>query len=224
MPLDDAKELFIATLGICDRASLKAYFGTQPHRSIQNIHRMARYQSGCVSMKSIELMRKIEHVAGYFELLRIAIIERTGTAWFFTLNESGVVSEFENKSVKDDVVKSILKISLSPVCKDEQHEQPLSIRVDGGRGEREGGECIGVERDILWTSENPETAKPEIPLLMVATPVEQIRRNFKTEEISKMAKKCVSCGKIDTSNPYRIFCPKGAGERSKNDSCIVEAV
>jgi hypothetical protein len=35
-------------------------------------------------------------------------------------------------------------------------------------------------------------------------------------------KKCVECGTIDASNPYRVFCPKGMGLRSRNDTCILE--
>jgi len=35
-------------------------------------------------------------------------------------------------------------------------------------------------------------------------------------------KKCVDCGIIDVSNPYRVFCPKGMGLRSRNDTCILE--
>lgn len=34
--------------------------------------------------------------------------------------------------------------------------------------------------------------------------------------------KCVDCGKIDPSNPYRIWCPKGKGERTRYDVCVLE--
>jgi hypothetical protein len=34
--------------------------------------------------------------------------------------------------------------------------------------------------------------------------------------------KCVDCGLIDQSNPYRLLCPKGKGERSRYDMCVLE--
>jgi hypothetical protein len=80
------------------------------------------------------------------------------------------------------------------------------------RRERVQGERYknyGLRTDNLSESEKPEIC-PELQLLMAATPVGP-------------AKKCVQCGKVDESNPYRIWCPKGGGERSKSDVCIVEA-
>jgi len=196
IPLEDAIELFQATLGIMDRASVKAYFGVQPHKAVQRIERMARYQSGVMSLKTIELAHKVGYKAGYFELLRLATIQKKESAWFFVLNEVGVVPQIVPESLKNDGVKSKLEISLSPI---RVNEQLNGLANDGIETDREERESIGCEREILWTSENPETAKPE--------PV-----------------KCVACGKVDESNPYRIWCPKGGGERSKSDSCIVEAI
>jgi hypothetical protein len=35
-------------------------------------------------------------------------------------------------------------------------------------------------------------------------------------------KKCIDCGRIDPSNPYRVWCPKGKGERSRQDTCVLQ--
>ena len=35
-------------------------------------------------------------------------------------------------------------------------------------------------------------------------------------------RKCIDCGTIDTSNPYRILCPKGQGLRSRNGECSLQ--
>jgi hypothetical protein len=219
LPIEEAIELFQATLGIMDRASLKAYFGTQPHRAKQCIERMARYASGAVSLKRIELSHKVGYTPGYFELLRLATIQKKGDAWFLVLNEVSIIPELGRESLmKDCANKSNVEISLSPISINEQCKGPLTIRVNDSRETTEKRErereyrCR--ERNPLWTSEKPETAKPEIcpelQLLMAATPVET-------------AEKCVQCGRVDESNPYRIWCPKGGGERSKSDVCIVEA-
>ena len=34
--------------------------------------------------------------------------------------------------------------------------------------------------------------------------------------------RCVDCGTIDKSNPYRVWCPKGMGERTRQDVCVLE--
>ena len=230
LPIEEAIELFQATLGIMDRASLKAYFGTQPHRSTQRIQRIAMYASGAVSMKNIELSQNVGYTPGYFELLRLATIQKKGSAWFFVLNEVSIIPELGSHTnevcvvpqlgreslMKDCVGKSNVEISLSPISINEQRKGPLTIRVNDSREttEKRERELRCRERNPLWTFEKPESEKPEIcpelQLLMAATPVET-------------AKKCVQCGRIDESNPYRIWCPKGGGERSKSDVCIVEA-
>jgi hypothetical protein len=35
-------------------------------------------------------------------------------------------------------------------------------------------------------------------------------------------KKCVDCGRINASNPYRVLCRKGLGMRSRSDVCVLE--
>ena len=78
-------------------------------------------------------------------------------------------------------------------------EDPLQAKERELKGDpgQKFGEGKAIEQFANAIHSNPETVKPE--------PV-----------------KCVACGKVDESNPYRIWCPKGGGERSKNDVCIVE--
>ena len=48
--------------------------------------------------------------------------------------------------------------------------------------------------------------------------------NIKHVEVyPKHTKKCVDCGTVDQSNPYRVWCPRGKGERTRQDVCILEA-
>jgi len=68
LPLEKAKNLFGEILGIYDRTSIKAYFGTLPDKSAKKIRRYARYQSGTQSVKDIELIQDIPKTKGYLEL------------------------------------------------------------------------------------------------------------------------------------------------------------
>lgn len=138
MPLDDAKELFIATLQICDRTSVKAYFGTQPHRVVQPMERMARYASGVNSLERIELSHKVGYTAGYFELLRLATIQKKGSTWFMVLNEVGVVSQLGAESLMEDCAnKSNVEISLSAIRVNEQLNGLANDGIETDREERE---------------------------------------------------------------------------------------
>jgi hypothetical protein len=146
IPLEDAKKLFQTTLGIMNSKSLKAYFGTQPHRATQRIERMARYASGSVSMKHIELSHNVGYTSGYFELLRLATIQKKGSAWFMVLNEVSLVPELGRESLmKDCVGKSNVEIYLSPISINEQHEQGLTIPVNDSRETTEKRESTGGE-------------------------------------------------------------------------------
>lgn len=199
LPLEEAKELFMPTVGVCDPLSLNKYFGTQPHRAVQQIQRMARYQSGVMSLKSIELAHQVNYKPGYFELLRIARVERKGSVWFFTLNEVSVVPQLGTESLKNDVVKSNVEIYISANRQGEQVKQAVTVQNDGVEtGEKRERE---YRTKYIFSMDSLEQEKARV----------------------FGSKKCVECGQIDESNPYRVWCPKGKGERSKNDVCVVEA-
>lgn len=203
LPIKEAIELFQATLGICDRASVKGYFGTQPHRSTQFIERMARYPSGVMSLKHIELSQKVGYKPGYFELLRLATIQKKGSNWFFVLNEVSVIPELCSHTKESVCVGKLSNVEIS-----------LSQGFREGNGVKLDSEEI--QHDTILQTTNIHTLQGER---------EKSTLDFEKPEFEKpLPKKCVACGKVDESNPYRIWCPKGGGERSKNDVCIVEAI
>jgi len=78
-------------LGICDRASLKAYFGVQTHVSRRSVERLARYQSGTVSLKTIELMQRIPRQTGYLESFGLVSFELKGKTWFMNLQKEAIL-------------------------------------------------------------------------------------------------------------------------------------
>lgn len=119
IPLDTAKQLFQTHLRIMDRASLKAYFGTQAIRSVRKIQRIARYATGTTSFKTLELSQDVQARKGYFELLGLASIEKRGPTYFLILKEASVVPNLschtdESVCGSDVSNESIPRISLSP--------------------------------------------------------------------------------------------------------------
>lgn len=111
IPLESAKLLFSKVSGFYDRATTKAYFGSQPGRSIRKFQRLARYQSGTASYKLIELAQDIPHKKGYLELLGLVTIEKKGSVWFLKLNEVSIIAEMSSHN-HEGSEKFIEKISL----------------------------------------------------------------------------------------------------------------
>lgn len=93
IPLEEAKILFQREMGIMDRASLKAYFGSQPSRNVRKIQRIARYATGITSLKTIELSQDIPEKKGYLELLGLASFLRKGQTWFLMLQHEPLIAE-----------------------------------------------------------------------------------------------------------------------------------
>jgi len=117
IPLDHAKELFQTHLGIMDRTSLKGYFGTQNRRSVRKIQKIARYATGTMSFKTIELSQDVQALKGYLELLGLASIEKRGSTWFLILKEASVVPQLscptdESVCGSDVSAESMTRISL----------------------------------------------------------------------------------------------------------------
>jgi len=59
IPEDEAKELFMAEMGIFDRKSIENYFGRHECKVRQSMVRYARYGSGCSGVKCIELTHDV---------------------------------------------------------------------------------------------------------------------------------------------------------------------
>jgi hypothetical protein len=114
IPLEDAIELFQSSLGIVDRASVRAYFGVQLHTVRTRMQSHYRYvRSGTCGVKTIEITRDIKQKAGYLELLRLAQIEKKGNNWFMILYPSSIVPQLA-PTPKEGVCCSNVGLSLSP--------------------------------------------------------------------------------------------------------------
>jgi hypothetical protein len=49
-----------------------------------------------------------------------------------------------------------------------------------------------------------------------------LSRNINLADLTLKNKKCLDCGIIDAANPYRVWCPRGKGERLRTDTCMLE--
>jgi hypothetical protein len=91
IPLNKAKELFSRITDLWDRTTLKAYFGTQEHKSTRKISRMARYGTGTYSFKNIELSQEVCTTKGYLEKMGLVEMERKGNIWFMNICSDSVL-------------------------------------------------------------------------------------------------------------------------------------
>ena len=245
IPLENAKELFMKTMGIMDRTSIKSYFGSQAHRTIRKIQKIARYGTGTTSYKMIELAQEVPQKRGYFELLGLAKFELRGSVWFMILTNETLVPELFPQHYESSEC-SIENLSLSPIShspiekpKAEALEEEVSVgetevsprterpqRNDKGGENREGGTEKKEEEVIDSTHTNQSRVKVNTDFPSIHRKVE-LKCSLTEEEMAILTakptpKKCVDCGRIDATNPYRVLCPKGMGMRSRSDVCVYE--
>jgi hypothetical protein len=95
LPIEQA----IDTFGVHDRATIKAYFGTLPGRSMRLIQQTAHYATGTLSMKSIRLDQDIPKTKGYLEKLGLVHYEKRGSHWFMILENAVLVSTLKKGCV-----------------------------------------------------------------------------------------------------------------------------
>lgn len=126
VPLETAKQLFQITMGIMDRASLKAYFGSQLGKSVRKIQRVARYSSGTISQKTIELTQVTPQKRGYLELLGLATFELRGKVWFMILKGEPLVPQLFPQHYEGHEC-SIENLSLSPIQGKECEKTVLEV-------------------------------------------------------------------------------------------------
>jgi len=206
IPLGEAKELFQKTMNIMDRISLKAYFGTQRSRSLRKIEQRSTYASGTISFKHIELAQNITQRKGYFEILGLATFERKGQTWFMILTNELLVPELSSQH-EESFESSIENLSLSPILQGKECEKTV-LEV--------------VSPNNMETKENKQTTTYRVrDINMPQNRFLTLDGERHTEYASKH-KKCLECGKTDPSNPYRVWCPQGMGERTRQDTCILE--
>ena len=120
LPLETARELFSEYIGLYDRTTLKAYFGTIKHTSKRKIFRRATYGgNNTVSNKFIELSQDIETTKGYLEKMGLVHYELRGKTWFMIVNRDAVLVPqlYERKQLFME------NISLSPNSQNECFSQ-----------------------------------------------------------------------------------------------------
>lgn len=183
IPLESAKIVFSQVIGVCDRTSLKAYFGSQPGRSIRKIQRLARYASGTASYKTIELAQDIPHKKGYLELLGLATIQKKGSTWFLTLENPSIIPEMRT-IIKEESIESITRISLSSNSQFSQGEGsegnrfekvPLDVEAE----ERTLDDTTNIKKNNNLQSEREKSGikgntelEPELQVLLEAKPLD----------------------------------------------------
>ncbi|PIX31709.1 hypothetical protein COZ60_03070, partial [Candidatus Bathyarchaeota archaeon CG_4_8_14_3_um_filter_42_8] len=131
LPLEKAKELFNEILGVYDRTTVKAYFGTLPGRWTRKFKRWAKYASGTQSSKDIELSQDVPKTKGYLEKLGLVSYERHGRVWFMVLENLQIVPIIMKANSSKD------KISLTPIHKlnvERFEGKPLASAVERGNG------------------------------------------------------------------------------------------
>ncbi len=109
IPLESAKIVFSQVTDLYDRTTIKAYFGSQPGRSIRKIQRLARYASGTASYKSIELAHDIPHKKGYLELLGLVTNQKKGSVWFLILKNEVLVPEISSNNHESSESRGTLR-------------------------------------------------------------------------------------------------------------------
>lgn len=116
LPLEGAQDLFSHVMDKWDFKTIKAYFGVQEHTSEKVIDRTARYASGTISFKKIQLRQKVAGKQGYLERLGLVDYEQRGARWFLIVNESSLVPELGRMgtSVREASQQSITNLSLTP--------------------------------------------------------------------------------------------------------------
>jgi hypothetical protein len=162
LPLEDAKDLFSQIADRWDRLTIKAYFGTVPHRSVKRFRRIAQYQSGCVSQKTIELAHQVSGCKGYLEKMGLASFSLRGSSWFMKI-ESGVLVPQLRKPQKTKP-PSMQNLSLSPLeandaskigCADELTRCTVSVNT----GEQTKNNNLQDERYKLCNTRDERQAK-----------------------------------------------------------------
>jgi hypothetical protein len=91
LPVKKAKDLFSQVTDLWDRATKKAYFGTQEHVSKRDMDRIARYGTGTFSFKHIELVQHVRNQRGYLEKLGLVHYELRGETWFMVIHQDAVL-------------------------------------------------------------------------------------------------------------------------------------
>jgi hypothetical protein len=179
LPLETAKDLFSEIIGLYDRTTLKAYFGTQRHRSTRKMQRIARYGTGTYSFKTIELSQEVSTTKGYLEKMGLVTIKRRGSTWFMVVNQKAVLVPqlYERKQLP------MKNISLSPNSQNDSFSQ-------GERARENRCEKVVSPISILETNNNSknEREKSVYKTVLKLNPLEKAILKAEPGEESDRAK------------------------------------
>jgi hypothetical protein len=154
IPLEQAKTIFSQTLGLWDRTTLKAYFGTKAHTTKHLVQRTAIYRTtSTVSNKDIWLSQRVETSPGYLEKMGLVTYELKGQTWFMKLSENAVVVPQLMKVVDE----SMRDFSLSPYSAVSDVSAEVSMKVTYDRSnELETKQQLKDEREKSGSTETEE--------------------------------------------------------------------
>ncbi|MEM2995448.1 MAG: hypothetical protein QXI91_05495 [Candidatus Bathyarchaeia archaeon] len=135
--------------------------------------------------------------------------ERVGEDENISLTHSSERS-LQLTAVKEEV--SVGETSVSPRTERQQGNISLTER-------KETVETDSIETNLATTRDKQQTNNNSERDIFYGELTEE---ELAILTAKPMPKKCVDCGRIDASNPYRVLCPRGKGERSRFDFCVLE--
>ena len=145
LPLQEAKQLFSEIVDVWDRYTIKAYFGTQAHRSHKQIKQRTNYASGTVSNKTIELTQDIAEYPGYLQRMGLVTYSLKGHIWFMKVENAVLIPQLmkAEKSMRN------LSLSYSIHQNESEHCMATSQRdaPEGTLREKQTNNNLQGERD-----------------------------------------------------------------------------
>jgi len=169
----------------------------------------------------VEPGRYIKHVKGYLERLHILTREGNGYRLFLAVVEF-TNDEASGISITNLCVQGLGKVNVFKGMENgatkhsttttTQHTQISQVKVNDGRNEsfeKPKAYCEHIEAYHSNSTRHVDLTEEETKVLNAAM--------FQRGQI-----KCVDCGTVDQSNPYRVLCPKGLGLRTRQDVCVLE--
>jgi len=101
---------------------------------------------------------------------------------------------------------------------DSTHTNQSRVKVNANFPSTHGKpelKCSLTEEEIAILTAKPLDSEPDRA---------HVEWKIKPKPLIHKPKKCVECGKLDVSNPYRVLCPLGYGMRSQTDTCVLEGI
>jgi hypothetical protein len=160
LPVEEAINLFKLNMEICDRCSVKAYFGNVWSEAKK--HTMTtKYKNGTFSQREV-IHKRSEQVKGYFELFGLANYERVGKHWFMKISLESLVPTLNERDECLSGLPSITSLSqyhFSGASDLEASENRETIENKRERAERE---MICCERNSVAVKDatSPYLDKP----------------------------------------------------------------